>query len=41
MFSFIKRRRLKKRIFNEFVQARSNRDYEKISILAKRYLKLK
>ena len=41
MFTFIKKRKLKKKIFNEFEKAQSDRNYEMISILAKRYLKLK
>jgi hypothetical protein len=41
MLTFIKRRRLKKRIFNEFEKAQKEKNYELINILGKRYLKLK
>jgi len=41
MFTFIKKRKLKRRIFNEFKQAQSDKNYEKIDILVKRYLKIK
>jgi hypothetical protein len=41
MFTFIKKRRLKRRIFNEFEKAQKEKNYEMINILGKRYLKLK
>ncbi len=41
MFTFIKRRKLKKRIFNEFKKAQKEKNYQMIDILGKRYLKLK
>jgi hypothetical protein len=41
MFTFFKKEKLKRKIFNEFKKAQSERNYEMISILAKRYLKLK
>ena len=41
MFAFIKKRKLKRKVFNEFKKAQSERNYEMISILAERYLKLK
>jgi len=41
MFKFIKRRKLKKRIFNEFKKAQKEKNYQMIDILGKRYLKLK
>ena len=41
MFKFIKRRKLKKRIFIEFKKAQKEKNYQMIDILGKRYLKLK
>ena len=41
MFTFIKRRKLKKRIFNEFKKAQKEKNYQMIDILGKRYLKIK
>lgn len=41
MFTFIKKRKLKKKIFNEFEKAQREKNYQMIDILGKRYLKLK
>jgi hypothetical protein len=41
MFAFIKRRKLKRKLFIEFKRAQSEKNYEKIDILGKRYLKIK
>jgi len=41
MLTFIKRRRLKKRIFNEFEKAQKEKNYQMVDILGKRYLKIK
>ncbi len=41
MFTFIKKRKLKKRIFNEFEKAQKEKNYLMVDILGKRYLKLK
>ena len=41
MFTFVKKRRLKKRIFNEFEKAQKEKNYKMIDILGKRYLKIK
>lgn len=41
MLTFVKKRKLKKRIFNEFEKAQKENNYEMIDILCKRYLKLK
>ena len=41
MFAFIKKRKLKKKIFNEFEKAQKEKNYQMIDILGKRYLKLK
>ena len=41
MLTFIKKRKLKRKVFNEFKKAQNEKNYEKIDILGKRYLKLK
>ena len=41
MFTFIKKRKLKKRIFNEFEKAQKEKNYLMVDILGKRYLKIK
>jgi hypothetical protein len=41
MFTFIKKRKLKKKIFNEFEKAQREKDYQMVDILGKRYLKIK
>jgi hypothetical protein len=41
MFTFIKKRKLKRKVFNEFKKAQTEKNYEKIDILGKRYLKIK
>jgi hypothetical protein len=41
MFTFVKKRRLKKKIFNEFEKAQKEKNYKMIDILGKRYLKIK
>ena len=41
MFYFIKKRKLKRKVFNEFKKAQIEKNYEMINILGKRYLKLK
>jgi len=41
MFTFIKKRKLKNKIFNEFVKAQIEKDYLRVDILGKRYLKIK
>jgi hypothetical protein len=41
MFTFIKKRKLKKKIFNEFEKAQKEKNYQMVDILGKRYLKLK
>ena len=41
MFTFIKKRKLKRKVFNEFKKAQTEKNYEKIDILCKRYLKIK
>jgi hypothetical protein len=41
MFTFIKKRKLKRKIFNEFEKAQKEKNYEMINILGKRYLKIK
>jgi hypothetical protein len=41
MFTFIKKQKLKRKIFNAFEKAQREKNYEMIDILGKRYLKLK
>jgi hypothetical protein len=41
MFTFIKKRKLKRKVFYEFEKAQKEKNYEMIDILGKRYLKLK
>jgi hypothetical protein len=41
MFGFIKKKKLKKKIFNEFEKAQKEKNYQMVDILGKRYLKLK
>ena len=40
MFTFIKKQKLKRKIFNEFEKAQREKNYQMIDILGKRYLKL-
>lgn len=41
MLTFIKKRKLKKRVFDEFKKAQNDNNWEMIDILGKRYLKIK
>jgi len=41
MFTFIKKKKLKKRIFDEFEKAQKEKNYQMVDILGKRYLKIK
>ena len=41
MFTFIKKKKLKKKIFNEFEKAQREKNYQMVDILGKRYLKIK
>ena len=41
MFTFIKKRKLKRKVFNEFKKAQKEKNYQMIDILGKRYLKIK
>jgi len=41
MFTFIKKKKLKKKIFNEFEKAQKEKNYQMVDILGKRYLKIK
>ena len=41
MFGFIKKKKLKKKIFNEIEKAQKEKNYQMVDILGKRYLKLK
>ena len=40
-FAFVKKRKLKRKLFIEFEKAQKEKNYEMINILGKRYLKLK
>jgi hypothetical protein len=39
-FGFIRKNRLKKEIFNQFVKAKEDNDWVKIDILSQRYIRL-
>lgn len=41
MFTFIKKRKLKNKIFSEFEKAQREKNYQMVDILGKRYLKIK
>jgi len=41
MFTFIKKKKLKKKIFKEFEKAQKEKNYLMVDILGKRYLKIK
>jgi len=41
MLTFIKKEKLRRRVFREFKKAQSEKNYIMIDILAKRYLKIK
>ena len=41
MFGFIKKKKLKKKIFKEFEKAQKEKNYLMVDILGKRYLKIK
>jgi len=40
MFTILKKRRLKNKIYKEFIKARSEKNWEMVDILGKRYLSL-
>ena len=40
IFGFIKKNKLKKEIYKDFIKARDNNDWSKIDILSKRYIKV-
>lgn len=41
MFAFVKKQKLKRKIFNAFQKAQKEKNYEMINILGERYLKIK
>lgn len=40
-FNYQRKRKLKKQIFNKFIESVENRDYQKIELYSSRYLKIK
>ncbi len=41
MITFVKKQKLKRKIFNAFQKAQKEKNYEMINILGERYLKIK
>ena len=41
MITFVKKQKLKRKIFNAFQKAQKEKNYEMVNILGERYLKIK